>query len=87
MTPLLCYDPNYGMTPHEILGPPLNLAPPNLIFCTGPLQLFWSEIFRSPLKLGGEGCYHEWSDKIVTLDSYYIRDKLNEKIKTVIIRK
>ena len=28
----------------------------NLIFCSGPPpppQLFWSEIFRSPLKLGG----------------------------------
>ena len=43
--------------PPKILGPPLNLAPPppNLIFCSGPPQLFWSEILRSPLKLGGGG--------------------------------
>ena len=36
--------------PPKILGPPLNLAPPppNLIFCSGPPQLFWSEVFRSP---------------------------------------
>ena len=28
--------------------------PPNLLFCSGPSQLFWSKIFRSPpLKLGG----------------------------------
>ena len=27
--------------------------PPNLIFCSDHPQLFWSEIFRSPLKLGG----------------------------------
>ena len=45
--------------------PPLNLAPPpNLIFCSGLPQLFWSEIFRSPPKIGGGkgggggGCYH-----------------------------
>ena len=50
--------------PPKILGPTLNLArsppPPNLIFCTDcppPPQLFWSEILRSPLKLGGD-CYH-----------------------------
>ena len=42
--------------PPKILAPPFNLAPPpNLIFCSGPPQLFWSEIFRSPLKLGGGG--------------------------------
>ena len=43
------------IAPPKILGPPLNLAPPppNLIFCTGRPQLFWSEIFRSPLTLGG----------------------------------
>ena len=41
--------------PPKILGPPLNLVPqPNLIFCSGPPQLFWSEIFKSPLKLGGD---------------------------------
>ena len=34
----------------KILGPPLNLATPtNLIFCSGPPQLFWSEIFSCPL--------------------------------------
>ena len=44
----------------KILGPPLNLAPPpHLIFCSGPPQLFWSEIFRSPSKIGGGGCYHD----------------------------
>ena len=47
--------------PSKILGPPLNLAPaPNLIFCSGPPQLFWSEIFRCPLppKIREGGCYH-----------------------------
>ena len=43
--------------PPKILGHHLNLAPPpppqNLIFCSGSPKLFWSEIFRSPLKLGG----------------------------------
>ena len=42
--------------PPKILGPPLNLDPPplpDLIFCSGPSQLFWSEIFRSPLKIRG----------------------------------
>ena len=51
----------------KILGPFLNLAPPqkNLIFCPGPLQLYRYEIFRSPLKLGEAStmssftCYHE----------------------------
>ena len=28
-------------------------SPPNLIFCSGPPQLFWSEIFRSPPKIRG----------------------------------
>ena len=49
--------PSLGLIgPPKILRPPLNLAPPpKLIFCSGPHQLFWSEIFRSPsLKLGGE---------------------------------
>ena len=43
----------------KILGSPLNLASPpkNLIFCSGLPQLFWSEIFRSPPKIGG--CYHD----------------------------
>ena len=49
------------MTSLEFIGPPkslgltLNSAPPphpNLIFCSGPPQLFRSEIFRSPKKLG-----------------------------------
>ena len=46
----------------KILGPPLNLAPPKFNFLLrSPLpQLFWSEIFRSPLKLG-EGCYHGYT--------------------------
>ena len=44
MTPLTTY----------VLGPLLNLAPPlNLTFCSGPTQLFWSEMFRFPLKLEG----------------------------------
>ena len=57
------------MTSLGFIGPPQNLRsplkfsfPPNLIFCSGPPQLFWSEIFRSPPKIGrgGEGgCYHE----------------------------
>ena len=36
--------------PPNILGPPLNLALQNLIFCSAPLpsELFWSEIFRFP---------------------------------------
>ena len=44
--------------PPKILGPPLVKFSfhPNLIFCSGPpAQLFWSKIFRSPLKLGGGG--------------------------------
>ena len=51
--------------PPKILGPPLNLVPqPNLIFCSGPPQLFWSEIFSPPpLKLGG-GCYQVSSNII-----------------------
>ena len=48
--------------PAKISGPPLNLAPPtpNYIFCSAPPrpQLFWPEIFRSPLKIRGGGCYH-----------------------------
>ena len=32
-------------------------SPQNLIFCSGPPQLFWSEIFRSTPKISG-GCYH-----------------------------
>ena len=56
MIPLTNYV--HSPPPRKILGPPLNLAPPqNLIFCSGPPQLFWSEIFKSPLKLGG--CYHD----------------------------
>ena len=42
----------------KILAPSLNLAPPpNLIFCSGPPQLFWSEMFwcPPPLKLEGGG--------------------------------
>ena len=39
--------------PPKILGPPLNLAPPKFNFLLRSPQLFWSEIFRSPLKLGG----------------------------------
>ena len=47
------------MTSLEFIGPPLNLAPPprNLIFCSGPPSLFWSENFRSPPKIR-VGCYH-----------------------------
>ena len=48
------------MTSLEFIGPPLNLAPPpprNLIFCSGPPPLFWSENFRSPPKIR-VGCYH-----------------------------
>ena len=44
--------------PRKMLGPPLSLAPPqNLIFYSGPSQLFWSEIFRPPPPKiwGGEG--------------------------------
>ena len=41
----------------KILGPPLNLAPPKFNFLLRSPQLFWSEIFRSPLKVGG-GFYH-----------------------------
>ena len=45
--------------PAKISGPPLNLAPPtpNYIFCSAPPrpQLFWPEIFRSPLKIRGGG--------------------------------
>ena len=44
---------------HDIIGvhrPPLKCSSsPNLIFCSGPPQLFWSEIFRSPPKIGGGG--------------------------------
>ena len=36
-------------SPLKFSSPP----PPNLIFCSGPLQLFWSEIFRSPPKIRG----------------------------------
>ena len=56
------------MTSLGFVGPPLNLAPPppNLFFCSGPPpQLFWSEIFRTPPKIGGGeggGCYHEMGD-------------------------
>ena len=51
--------------------PPLNLAPPqNLFFCSGPpLQLFWSEIFRSPLT--PPPCYHESSAHVCFLEKPY----------------
>ena len=38
--------------PPKILGPPLNLAPPKFNFLLRSPQLFWSEIFRSPPKIG-----------------------------------
>ena len=31
----------------------MNLKPKNLIVCSGPPQLFWSEIFRSPTRIRG----------------------------------
>ena len=34
--------------------------PKNFLLRSPLLQLFWSEIFRSPLKLG-EGCYHGYT--------------------------
>ena len=34
-------------------SPPLKFSfPPNLIVCSGPPQLLWPEIFRSPPKIG-----------------------------------
>ena len=36
------------------ISPPKIQLPLNSIFCSGPPpQLFWSEMFRFPLKLGG----------------------------------
>ena len=47
------------MTSLGFIGPPLKFSSPqNLIFCSGPPQLFWSEIFRFPPKIRG-GCYHD----------------------------
>ena len=62
---------------------PLKFSSPlNSIFCSGPPQLFWSEIFRSPLKLAGEGsCYHEMTRKClknnqtIALSILYIKEK------------
>ena len=45
--------------PPKILGPPP--PPANLNFCSGHLQLFWSEFLGPPLNYGGGGgggCYH-----------------------------
>ena len=63
------------MSSLSFLGPPKILGPllikfsfhPNLIFCSGPpAQLFWSKIFRSPLKLkGGGGCYHDFKSTLL----------------------
>ena len=40
---------NTTMTSLGFIGPPLKFrSPPNLTFCSGPPQLFWTEIFRSP---------------------------------------
>ena len=36
------------------MGPPLNLAPPNLIFCSGPPNYFGLK-FLVPLKIKGGG--------------------------------
>ena len=61
------------MTSLGFIGPPQNLRsplkfsfPPNLIFCSGPPQLFWSEIFRSPPKIGrgGGGGLLPWTCKM-----------------------
>ena len=42
--------------PPKILGPSLKFRTPQIeFFAQIPPQLFWSEIFRSPLKLGGGG--------------------------------
>ena len=40
-----------------VLRSPLKFRspPPNLCFCSGSLQLFWSESFRSPSKIRGGG--------------------------------
>ena len=56
------------------IAPP---PPPNLIFCSGPPpQLFWPEIFRSPLKLGG--CYHDES-KYSRMDQVkFVKDSLQK---------
>ena len=49
------------MTSLGFIDPPLKFSSPplNLIFCSGPSQLFWSEIFcpppSPPPKIGGEG--------------------------------
>ena len=41
------------MTSLGFIGPPSNLTPAKYNFLLRSPQLFWSEIFRSPLKLGG----------------------------------
>ena len=56
MTPLTNYV--HSPPPPKILGLPLNLTPPppkKIFFCSDPPQLFWSEIFSFPLKLGRGG--------------------------------
>ena len=41
------------IAPPNILGPSLNSVPPKFNFLLRSPQLFWSEIFRTPRKLGG----------------------------------
>ena len=74
------------------IGPPLNLAlpSPNLIFCSGPPQLFWSEIFRSPpLKLGGgaaaitlptKSVYFSWKTKKESVINIDMKSAINEPL-------
>ena len=62
------------MTSLEFIAPPpppplFNLAPRKFNFLLRSPELFWSEIFRSPLKIGkGGGCcfplFHQYSIKL-----------------------
>ena len=72
-------------TIHGIIGvhwPP----PPNLIFCSGPTQLFWSEIFRFHPKNRG-GCYHVsfiayFTKLIYSKSLYFIKSLIITKLRS-----
>ena len=55
----------------KILGPPLNLASPQIYFLLRSPHLFWSEIFRSPPPKFKGGCYHANSPILHNLGHIY----------------